>query len=170
MMAGKKGSVAPKERINIKYTTETNGQVAEKELPFHVLVTGDFTGKTQDTPIEERKPISIDKYTFDSVMANAGIELEFSVPNRLEDDSKVESEIPIKLKVETLKDLSPDSIAQAVPELKKLIELRESLVALKGPLGNKPAFRAQIEAILGDETSREQLLRELSMTTESDKH
>lgn len=103
-------------------------------------------------------------------MANAGIELEFSVPNRLEDDSKVESEIPIKLKVETLKDLSPDSIAQAVPELKKLIELRESLVALKGPLGNKPAFRAQIEAILGDETSREQLLRELSMTTESDKH
>ncbi|MDR0805619.1 MAG: type VI secretion system contractile sheath small subunit [Enterobacteriaceae bacterium] len=169
-MAGKKGSVAPKERINIKYTTETNGKVAEKELPFHVLVTGDFTGKTQETPIEERQPISIDKYTFDSVMANAGIELEFSVPNRLEDNSKVEPEIPIKLKVETLKDLSPDSIAQTVPELKKLIALRESLVALKGPLGNKPAFRAQIEAILGDETSREQLLRELSMTTKSNKH
>lgn len=169
-MAGKKGSVAPKERINIKYTTETNGQVAEKELPFHVLVTGDFIGKTQDIPIEERKPISIDKYTFDSVMTNAGIELEFSVPNRLDEETEIESEIPVKLKVNTLSDLSPDRIAQAVPELKKLIELRESLVALKGPLGNKPAFRAQIEAILSDEASREQLLKELSMTTGADEH
>lgn len=169
-MAGKKGSVAPKERINIKYTTETNGQVAEKELPFHVLVTGDFIGKTQDIPIEERKPISIDKYTFDSVMTNAGIELEFTVPNRLDEETEIESEIPVKLKVNTLSDLSPDSIAQAVPELKKLIELRESLVALKGPLGNKPAFRAQIEAILSDEASREQLLKELSMTTGADEH
>lgn len=160
-MASKEGSVAPKERINIKYTTETNGQVAEKELPLHMLVTGDFTGKTQDTPLEERKPISIDKNNFNAVMSNAGIELEFSVPNRLEED--IESEIPIKLKVNTLQDLSPDSIAKTVPELNKLLALRESLVALKGPLGNKPAFRAQLEAILGDESSRDQLLKELNM-------
>jgi len=165
-MASKEGSVAPKERINIKYTTETNGQVAEKELPLHLLVTGDFTGKAQDLPIEERKPISVDKNNFNAVMSNAGIELEFSVPNRL--DESVESEIPIKLKVDTLQDLSPDSIANSIPELKKLLELRESLVALKGPLGNKPAFRAQLEAILSDESSRNQLLQELNMLS-SDK-
>lgn len=165
-MASKEGSVAPKERINIKYTTETNGQLAEKELPLHLLVTGDFAGKPQDLPLEERKPISIDKNNFDAVMASSGIELEFAVPNRL--DERVESEIPIKLKVDNLQDFSPDSIANAVPELKKLLALRESLVALKGPLGNKPAFRAQLEAILNDESSREQLLQELNMLS-SDK-
>ena len=98
-MANKEGSVAPKERINIKYTTETNGQVAEKELPLHMLVTGDFLGKTQDIPIEERKPISVDKNNFNAVMSNAGIELEFAVPNRLEEDSK--TDIPVKIKVES---------------------------------------------------------------------
>ncbi|AJA45559.1 type VI secretion system contractile sheath small subunit [Frischella perrara] len=160
-MANKEGSVAPKERINIKYTTETNGQVAEKELPLHMLVTGDFLGKTQDIPIEERKPISVDKNNFNAVMSNAGIELEFAVPNRLEEDSK--TDIPVKIKVESLNDLSPDNIAKNIPELNKLLALRESLVALKGPLGNKPAFRAQLEALIGDETSREQLLKELNM-------
>ncbi|WP_392565268.1 type VI secretion system contractile sheath small subunit [Utexia brackfieldae] len=165
-MTNKEGSVAPKERINIKYTTETNGQVAEKELPLHLLVTGDFAGKPQDRPLEERKPISIDKNNFDAVMASSDIELEFAVRNRL--DERVESEMPIKLKVNNLKDFSPDSIANSVPELKKLLALRESLVALKGPLGNKPAFRAQLEAILNDEASREQLLQELNLLS-SDK-
>ncbi|SQI27087.1 type VI secretion protein, family [Salmonella enterica subsp. arizonae] len=58
---------------------------------------------------------------------------------------------------------SPDNIARQVPEMKKLLELREALVALKGPMGNLPAFRAQIQALLNDESSREQLLNELSV-------
>ena len=44
-----------------------------------------------------------------------------------------------------------------------LLELREALTALKGPLGNVPAFRKTIQAVLADEGSRGQLLDELGL-------
>ena len=49
-----------------------------------------------------------------------------------------------------------------MPELNKLLELREALVALKGPLGNVPAFRKAIQGVLDDEAAREKLLAELT--------
>ena len=52
-------------------------------------------------------------------------------------------------------------MVRQVPELQKLIELREALVALKGPLGNMPAFRQRLEQILEDENARQKLMEEL---------
>lgn len=37
--------------------------------------------------------------------------------------------------------------------------MREALVALKSPLGNIPAFRAQLQALLENEDTREQLIQ-----------
>lgn len=65
--------------------------------------------------------------------------------------------------MKSLTDLSPDNIAAQVPEMRKMLELREALVALRGPMGNLPAFRAQLKALLDDETSREQLIAELGI-------
>ena len=42
------------------------------------------------------------------------------------------------------------------------LELREALVALKGPLGNVPAFRKVIQSVLEDDAAREKLLKELT--------
>ena len=72
----------------------------------------------------------------------------------------------ISLKVNSMADLSPDSIASQVPELKKMLELREALVALKGPMGNIPAFRAQLQALLDNEETREQLIQELGLASQ----
>jgi type VI secretion system protein ImpB len=57
--------------------------------------------------------------------------------------------------------MEPEAIARAVPELRQLLELREALTALKGPLGNVPAFKRAIEAALTDEEARKKLLAEL---------
>ena len=47
--------------------------------------------------------------------------------------------------------------------LGKLLELREALVALKGPLGNIPAFRNRLQDLLSSDEAREQLLKELDL-------
>ncbi|MOA22865.1 hypothetical protein D3C78_1434570 [compost metagenome] len=45
------------------------------------------------------------------------------------------------------------------------MELRDALVALKGPLGNAPAFRKAIEGVLGNDESRRRVLDELGLNT-----
>ncbi|HEU5398606.1 MAG TPA: type VI secretion system contractile sheath small subunit, partial [Gammaproteobacteria bacterium] len=56
-----KGSVAPKERVNIVYQSETGDNAEDVELPLKMLVLGDFTGKQSDKAVEERAPVNINK-------------------------------------------------------------------------------------------------------------
>ncbi|PVF10342.1 type VI secretion system contractile sheath small subunit, partial [Yersinia pestis] len=51
MSKNKQSSVAPKERINIKYVPNTGDQVAEIELPLNLLVVGDLKGVREETSI-----------------------------------------------------------------------------------------------------------------------
>ena len=163
-MSSKDGSVAPKERINIKYVPATGDQQAETELPLKMFVVGDFKGHAEETPIEDRKAISIDKDNFRSVMKEAGLTLSTTVANKLDEGA---GELPVNLEFQTLDDFSPDSVARQVPELNKLIELREALVALKGPLGNVPSFRSKLQELLDNDGARDKLLAELELATDS---
>ncbi|MFG6653512.1 type VI secretion system contractile sheath small subunit [Scandinavium sp. M-37] len=161
MSKSNQSSVAPKERINIKYVPNTGDQIAEIELPLNLLVVGDLKGIREDTAIEERQVVSINKNNFNAVMNEANISLAFNVLNHLDGDGK--EEMPVTVDIKSLDDFSPDNVAKKVPELQKILELREALVALKGPLGNIPAFRSRLQDLLGNEAMREQLLKELDM-------
>ena len=162
----KEGSVAPKERINVTFKPATGGAQEEIELPLKLMVLGDFTQRADDRKIEERKPISIDKNSFDEVLAKQELGLSLSVPNRLNDEADDE-DLAVQLKINSMKDFNPASIVEQVPELKKLMELRDALVALKGPLGNAPAFRKAIESVLSDGDSRERVLGELGLAAKN---
>jgi type VI secretion system protein ImpB len=155
----KEGSVAPKERVNIVYKPATGDQQEEIELPLKLLVLGDFTSRADERQLEERDPISIDKDNFNDVMAEQKLEISVNVPNRL--SGAEGEELAAKLNFETLKDFEPEAVAKQVPELAKLLELREALTALKGPLANVPSFRKKIETLLKDPAQREKLLSEL---------
>ena len=155
------GSVAPKERINIRYVPAT-GDVSEGvELPLSMMVLGDFSARADETPIEERTPINIDKDNFNDVLAGYSPNIKVNVENRLSGEEG--AQMGVELTFNSMKDFSPESLAENVPELKSLLDLREALVALKGPLGNVPSFRKKIASILQDESSRKLLLDELNI-------
>ncbi len=155
----KEGSVAPRERVNIVYKPATGDAQEEKELPLKLLVMGDFTGRPDDRPLEDRKPINVDKDNFNDVMRSMDLRADLQVADKL--SGKEGGELAVSLKFSSLKDMEPEAIANQVPELKKLLELREALTALKGPLGNLPEFRKKIESLVKDPAAREKLLKEL---------
>ncbi|MGZ3417824.1 MAG: type VI secretion system contractile sheath small subunit [Polyangiales bacterium] len=156
----KEGSVAPQERVNITYKPATGNASAEVELPLKMLFLGDYTGRPDPRPLEERKPINIDKDNFQQVLAEQNLSLTMSVPNVLAEGA---GDMSLNLKFKKLSDFGPEAVAEQVPELKKLLELRQALTALKGPLGNVPAFRKKIQTLLGDAAAREKLMSELGL-------
>jgi len=160
-MAGKDGSAPPMERINIVYKSLRDGVQEEIELPLKLMVLGDFNFRSDDTPLEERKAISLDKDNFNDVMAQQKINTSFNVANKL--TGKDGDEMPVNLAIGNMQDFSPAEIAKQVPELKKLLELREALVGLKSPLGNSAAFRKKLEELLKDPAQREKLMKELGV-------
>lgn len=161
----KEGSVAPKERINITFKPAIGAAQEEVELPLKLLVLGDFTHREDSRKLEDRKPIAIDKNSLDEVLANQALSLALNVPNRLQDDADVE-ELGIQVRIHSMKDFNPAHLVEQIPELQKLMALREALVALKGPLGNTPSFRKAIEQALADDESRARVLAELGLSSQ----
>ncbi|MHB2053340.1 type VI secretion system contractile sheath small subunit [Pseudomonas sp. VEM90] len=160
------GSVAPKERINIKYVPATGDEQAEVELPHKMMVLGDF-GLDDSRSLEDRHVMRIDKHTFNSVLNDADVSLAMSVPSAL--GATPDAELAVNLQFKSIQDFGPDRIARQVPELNKLLQLREALVALKGPLGNVPTFRKQLQQLLNDAHARKQLAQELDLVLEAPK-
>lgn len=158
----KEDSVAPRARINIRYKPAT-GSKEEIELPLKVMMLGDYTQRADDTPLEERKAISIDKNNFDKVLREQKLEVAFNAQDRLSDKSG--GEMAVQLKIQSMKDFGPEAVAEQVPELKKLTELREALMAVRGPLATQKDFVRKLTGLLQNEADVEKLLKELGMET-----
>ena len=156
-MSNNSGSIAPKERINIYYKSNTGGASEQIELPLKLLVIDDFT-------CEDRQPININKANFDEVVNGHDLSINTSVPNRLQEDS--EDEVGVNLKFKSIADFAPAQVAEQIPELASMLELRRALQALKGPLGNVPAFRKAIQSILENDETRAQVINELGLDEE----
>ena len=154
-------SVAPKERVNIVYKPATGDAKEEVELPLKLLVLGDFTNRADDRTLEDREPISVDKDNFDDVLKAQKIELNMTVANKI--SGKEGDELGVHLGFDSLKDFEPDAIAAKVPELQKLMELRDALKALKGPLANVPEFRKKVQEMVQDPSLRDRLLKEMGL-------
>lgn len=157
----KERSVAPTERVNIVYQPATGNAKEQVELPLKILMMGDFTGRPDSRPLEDRAPINVDKSTFNEVMAQQDLRVTLSAPNALSDEPG--ATLNASLEFKSLADFTPENLVNQVPELKQLLALREALNALKGPLGNLPAFRKKLQALLADAQGRERLSQELGL-------
>jgi len=152
------GSVAPKERINISYRPAIGGAKDTVELPFKVLVLGDFDLKEAKESLEDRALTNINNSNFDDVMADMDLSVDFSVPDMVTSRG---GDIRVKLDIKKLSDFDPDDIVENVPELTEILALREALKSLKGPLGNSPSMRKRVQSLLTDGASRKSLMKEI---------
>jgi type VI secretion system protein ImpB len=159
------GSVAPKERVNIVYKSVVGDAQQEVELPLKLLMIGDYTGRAESQPLEERKPVNVDKDNFNEAMASQKVAVAFNVPDRLSGEK--DAELPVQLKLSSLADFGPEGVVNQVPQMRKLLELRAALTSLKGPLGNVPAFRKKIQALIADPKGRERLMKELGLADQN---
>jgi type VI secretion system protein ImpB len=160
----KEGSVAPKERVNIVYRPATGDAKEEIELPLKLLLVGDYTLSPDNRPVEERKPINIDKDSFNEVLKAHNLKLDLNVTDKI--SGEPDQDIALSLKFESLKDFEPEALVKHTPELNRLLELRDALNSLKGPMSNVPDFRKRIQALISDKTKREELLNEIKSKEE----
>ena len=169
-MATKDGSVAPKERVNIVYRPATGDVQEDVELPLKLMVIGDFIGRTDDRSLEDRDPINIDKNNFNDVMASQNISLDLQVMNKISNETNdPDNKLSVKLKFSGIRDFEPDSIVKQIPELGKILELREALKALKSPLSNVPDFRKKVQEMVSNDEARKKLFAELGLDKDDKK-
>ena len=137
----------PASRVNIKYVKYVGDAQEERELPLKLLVVGDYTMREDDTPVEDRKRININKNNFASIMKEQNLRLKYVVDNAMDPDGDA---VSVDMAIESLDDLLPENIAQKIPEMRVLLEVRKLLQDLKGRVVNNAQFRRELDAILKD--------------------
>ena len=147
----------PPSRIDLTLDVATGDAKEKVELPLRLLVMSDLTGKKEDTPLSEREVISVTDNNFDDVMESYDLDLECVVPDNL----RGEGDMKVELEFDNLDDFEPEQVAQQVPELSRLLAARNLLKDLRNRLISMREFREQLEEIITDEETRQELLGEL---------
>lgn len=156
-----------KPRVHITYDVETNGAVAEKEIPFVMGVMGDYSGDNVDNKkaLKDRKFSQVDRDNFNEVMGNIAPELAMKVENTLEDDG---SEISVNLAFKSMEDFEPHKIVDKVEPLKKLLETRNKLRDLLTKADRSDELETILEEVLSNTDAIASLSSELGMDKADD--
>jgi len=149
-------------RVSIEYKVEIGDAIEMRELPFVMGIFGDFTGQPEE-PLErlkDRKFTEVNPDNFDEVLASMKPHLAFSVDNTLSDDPDA-GKLSVDLRFQELDDFDPDRVAQQIPALRKLLELRQELADVRGSLQGNEKLEEILQMSVGDEEKLAQLKSEL---------
>ncbi len=142
----------PKSRVTLTYKTEVNGETAVENLPFRLMVLGDFSGgssKDRQVNLEERRVRSFDGNNTSDVMKDMGITLDLVVPNRV--NPAAGQEMAVHLDVNAMNVFSPKEIATQVPQIRALLMLKQLLMELQANIANKRELGVLLNKIYGSE-------------------
>jgi type VI secretion system protein ImpB len=143
----------PKARVNIKLDLHTGGARKKVELPLKLLVVGDYSNGKEQPTLSERDKININKHNFNSVLADIGPVVNFSIENSNEN---------IHLIFQEMKDFEPEYVARQIPQLRVMLAMRNLLRDLKSNLLDNVTFRKELEMILKNPSLSEELRSELN--------
>lgn len=138
----------PRARVNISLALETGGAVKKKELPFKILVMGDFSNGQAEGDVKDRERINITSNNLEQVMEDLSPKVTFSVPNRIKND---DSEIKVELTVDSFRSFHPEQVAYQIPQVSELLSMRNLLKDLKSNLLDNVSLRKEVERILNSE-------------------
>lgn len=156
----------PPARVNL-FLEVDKGDAQEKiELPMRLMVMGDYKGRPDDTPLAERELINLNKDNFEDVLKSMDVKLEYTVPDKLSGGD--DAEMKVDLDFESMKSFSPEEVAKQVPQLNRMLAMRNLLQDLRNRVVSANDFRKQLEGIVKDETALEKLAAELDQFVQSD--
>lgn len=138
-----------KPHVHITYEVFKGDAVEVRELPFVVGVMGDFSGNPTKPlkPLRDREFVSIDRDNFDEIMQRMTPGLNFKVENTLAGDG---TEMGVELKFDSMADFDPANVARQVPALRKMLEAREKLQALRDKADRSDKLEGLLEQILNN--------------------
>jgi len=148
----------PPARINLFLEVETNGAMKKKELPLRMLMVGDYTAREDSTSLEDREIININKDNFNSVMNSMNLDVEYTVPDRLKGG---EEEMKVNLKFDNMNAFHPEQVAKQVPELNRMLAMRNLLQDLRNRVVSMSQFRKELEQIVKDKDALDKLASDL---------
>lgn len=165
-------------RINLKYDVAGTTEIV-KELPLRYMVVGNFSGDRELPPLEERGPVPVKRSDFDNVMASLRptLTLDRVVTVSVDKQPGPSAEVThaITLEFNSMADFHPDNLLKQlttprpgsstapIEALALAKKVREALVALRGPMGNRAAFRRAMEEYIKDGNERAKLERALGI-------
>ena len=156
-------------RVQITYDVEVGDSIEKKEIPFVVGVLGDFSGKP-DEPLpkmKDRKFVEIDRDNFNKVLEGMKPRVAFRVDNKLANDG---SQLAVDLRFKSMDDFHPESVAEQITPLKKLVEARKRLSDLLTKLDGNDKLDELLQDVISNTDSLKKLGDEAGVgTAEEDK-
>jgi len=138
-------------RVQIEYDVELDGAQKKVDLPFVMGVMADLSGNPAEAlpEVASRKFLEIDVENFDKRMKAAKPRVALKVPNTLTG----EGQLSVELTFESMDDFSPTRVAEKIEPLRKLLEQRKELDALKARIDGKVKIEEALDKLLNDRTA-----------------
>ncbi len=154
-------------RVRIDYKVETEGAEPILELPFVVGVMADLSAQSnvEKKGIKQRTFTSIDRDNFNQVMAKAAPRVAMRVPNKLTDNK--DELLNVELEFSQLSDFDPGRIAEKVPALNELLQMRKKLVELLGKMEGNDKLEKLLQDVLGNADKKQALLDAMNAAPEA---
>lgn len=135
-------------RVQIEYDVELGGAQKKVDLPFVMGVMADLSGNPAEAlpDVASRKFLEIDVDNFDKRMKSAKPRVAIKVPNTLTG----EGQLSVEMTFDSMDDFSPARIAEKVEPLRKLLEQRKELEALKARIDGKTKVEEALDQLLND--------------------
>jgi type VI secretion system protein ImpB len=148
-------------RVQITYDVETGGAMQKIELPFVVGVMADLSGQPKEAlrPIKERKFTTVDRDNFNDVLKRSAPRVALKVDNKLTGDGS--SKLAVELNFKNMDDFDPAKVAEQVPALKELLDMRHRLTQLMSKMEGNDKLESLLADVLNNTEKAATLVKEM---------